>query len=154
MQSSVSGRHTQLQIRGQSGEFRLIVSVEGSNCVKSGKKKILLLTFSNGSWPSSSGLRGHRRTYITILKRAWPANFKMVWYVLLRPLRPELDGQDPFQIIIAYFSRYRAYFDTSDWSYICRDCDYFCRDWAYFCLDWAYFCINWAYFWRDWACFC
>jgi hypothetical protein len=26
------------------------------------------------------------------------ANFKMVWYVLLRPLRPELDGQDPFQI--------------------------------------------------------
>jgi hypothetical protein len=22
----------------------------------------------------------------------------MVWYVLLRPLRPELDGQDPFQI--------------------------------------------------------
>jgi hypothetical protein len=22
----------------------------------------------------------------------------MVWYVLLRPLRPELNGQDPFQI--------------------------------------------------------
>jgi hypothetical protein len=22
----------------------------------------------------------------------------MAWYVLLRPLRPELDGQDPFQI--------------------------------------------------------
>jgi hypothetical protein len=22
------------------------------------------------------------------------ANFKMVWYVLLRPLRPKLDGQD------------------------------------------------------------
>jgi hypothetical protein len=33
-------------------------------------------------------------TYLTILKRAWSANFKMVWYVLLRPLRPELDGQD------------------------------------------------------------
>jgi hypothetical protein len=30
-----------------------------------------------------SGLRGHRRTYLTILKRAW--------YVLLRLLRPELD---------------------------------------------------------------
>jgi hypothetical protein len=30
---------------------------------------------------------------------AWSANFKMVWYVLLRLLRPELDGQDPFQII-------------------------------------------------------
>jgi hypothetical protein len=57
----------------------------------------------NGSWPSSSGLRGHKRTYLTILKRAWSAhlgsaNFKMVWYVLLLPLRPELDGQDPFQI--------------------------------------------------------
>jgi hypothetical protein len=52
----------------------------------------------NGSWPSSSGLRGHRRTYLTILERAWSANFKMVWYVLLRPIRPELNGQDPFQI--------------------------------------------------------
>jgi hypothetical protein len=25
---------------------------------------------------------------------AWFANYKMVWFVLLRPLRPELDGQD------------------------------------------------------------
>jgi hypothetical protein len=33
------------------------------------------------------------------LERAWSANFKMVWYVLLRPLTPELDGQDLFQII-------------------------------------------------------
>jgi hypothetical protein len=49
-------------------------------------------------WPSSSGLRDRRRTYFTILKRAWSAKFKMVCYVLLRPLRPELDGQDPFQI--------------------------------------------------------
>jgi hypothetical protein len=40
------------------------------------------------SWPSSSGLRGGRTTYHTILKRAWSANFKV------RPLRPELDGQD------------------------------------------------------------
>jgi hypothetical protein len=40
----------------------------------------------------------HRRTCLTILERAWSANFKMVWYVLLQPLRPELDGQDPFQI--------------------------------------------------------
>jgi hypothetical protein len=31
----------------------------------------------NGSWPSSSGLRGHRRTYLTILKRAWSANYKI-----------------------------------------------------------------------------
>jgi hypothetical protein len=32
--------------------------------------------------PSSSGLRGRRRTNHTILKRASSANFKMVWYVL------------------------------------------------------------------------
>jgi hypothetical protein len=47
----------------------------------------------------SSGLRGYKRKYLTILERAWSANLKMVWYVLLRPLRPELDGQDLFQII-------------------------------------------------------
>jgi hypothetical protein len=41
---------------------------------------------------SSSGLRGHhRRTYLTILKSADYALFKMVRYILLRPLRPELD---------------------------------------------------------------
>jgi hypothetical protein len=39
---------------------------------------------------SSSGLRGHRRTYLTILKSADHTLFKMVRYVLLRPLRPEL----------------------------------------------------------------
>jgi hypothetical protein len=44
------------------------------------------------SWPSSSGLRHHRRTYLTILKSADHALFKMVRYVLLRPLRPELGG--------------------------------------------------------------
>jgi hypothetical protein len=37
-----------------------------------------------------------RRTYLTILEGTWSANFKMVYYVLLRPLRPELEGQDPF----------------------------------------------------------
>jgi hypothetical protein len=31
------------------------------------------------SWPSSSGLRGRRRIYLTILKRAWSAHYKMVW---------------------------------------------------------------------------
>jgi hypothetical protein len=37
-------------------------------------------------------LHGHvlHRGYHTILKRAWSPNFKMVWYVFLRPLRPEL----------------------------------------------------------------
>jgi hypothetical protein len=40
---------------------------------------------------SSSGLRGHKRTYLTILESAGHALFKMVRYVLLRPLRPELD---------------------------------------------------------------
>jgi hypothetical protein len=48
------------------------------------------------SWISNSGLRGSRRTYLTILKRTWSANFKMVWYILLRPLRPELDGRPSF----------------------------------------------------------
>jgi hypothetical protein len=46
------------------------------------------------SWSSSSGLRGHRRTYRPILELADHALFKMVRYVLLPPLRPELDGQD------------------------------------------------------------
>jgi hypothetical protein len=41
----------------------------------------------------SSGLRGHKRTYLTILKSADHALFKMVRYVLLRPLRPELDAR-------------------------------------------------------------
>jgi hypothetical protein len=36
-----------------------------------------------------SGLRGRRRTYLTIQKRAWSGNFKMLWYVL-RLLRPEI----------------------------------------------------------------
>jgi hypothetical protein len=41
----------------------------------------------------SSGLKSRRRTYLTILKLADHALFKIVWYVLLRPLRPELDGR-------------------------------------------------------------
>jgi hypothetical protein len=48
------------------------------------------------SWISNSGLRGRRRTYLTIFKRAWSANFKMVWYILLRHLRSELDGRQSF----------------------------------------------------------
>jgi hypothetical protein len=42
---------------------------------------------------SSSGLRGHKRTYLTILESADHALFKIVRYVLLRPLRPELDAK-------------------------------------------------------------
>jgi hypothetical protein len=42
---------------------------------------------------SSSGLRGHKRTYRTILESADHAFFKMVRYVLLRPLRQELDAK-------------------------------------------------------------
>jgi hypothetical protein len=42
---------------------------------------------------SSSGLRGHKRTYPTILESADHALFKMVRYVLLRPLSPELDAK-------------------------------------------------------------
>jgi hypothetical protein len=41
--------------------------------------------------PASEVAGGHK--YHTILKRAWSANFKMVKYVLLRLLRPELDGR-------------------------------------------------------------
>jgi hypothetical protein len=48
----------------------------------------------NLNWPSSSCLRGHRKTYLTILESAHNALFKKVRYVFLRPLRPELDGQD------------------------------------------------------------
>jgi hypothetical protein len=32
-----------------------------------------------------------RRQFNANFTRAWSANFKMVWYVLLQPLRPELD---------------------------------------------------------------
>jgi hypothetical protein len=39
---------------------------------------------------TADSLRSRRRTYLTILKMAWSANFKMVWYVLLRPLRPDI----------------------------------------------------------------
>jgi hypothetical protein len=49
--------------------------------------------------PASEVTGGHTLgPVLTILERAWSANFKMVWYVL-RPLRPELDGQDPFQLL-------------------------------------------------------
>jgi hypothetical protein len=42
---------------------------------------------------------GH--TYRTILIRAWSANwYILVLYVLLRPLRPELDRQDQVEIIV------------------------------------------------------
>jgi hypothetical protein len=40
----------------------------------------------------SSGLRGHRRTYLTILESTYHAIFKMLrFFFFLRPLRPELD---------------------------------------------------------------
>jgi hypothetical protein len=44
-------------------------------------------------WSGSSGLRGHKRTYLTILESTDHALLKMVRYVLLRPLRPELDAK-------------------------------------------------------------
>jgi hypothetical protein len=46
---------------------------------RSHETKIVLFAFMpNGYWPSSSGLRGQRSTYLTILESAWSANFKMV----------------------------------------------------------------------------
>jgi hypothetical protein len=56
-------------------------------------------TLVNQVWSCQVCLLLPGLSYLTILERAWSANLKMVWYVLLRPLRPELDGQDPFQII-------------------------------------------------------
>jgi hypothetical protein len=50
----------------------------------------------------TSEVTGSKRTYLTILERAWSANLKMVWYVLLRPLRPNLNAIDPFQICEAF----------------------------------------------------
>jgi hypothetical protein len=48
------------------------------------RQKLSFFVFMpNGSWPSSSGLRGRRRTYYTILKSADHALSKMVRYVLL-----------------------------------------------------------------------
>jgi hypothetical protein len=56
---------------------------------------------------SSSGLRCHRRTYLTILESADHALFKMVRYVLLRPLRPELDViQNNCRVRFVGISRY------------------------------------------------
>jgi hypothetical protein len=56
---------------------------------------------------SSSGLRGHRRTYLTILESADHALFRMVSYVLLRPLRPELDViQNNCRVRFVGISRY------------------------------------------------
>jgi signal peptidase I len=56
---------------------------------------------------SSSGLRGHRRTYLTILESADYVLFKMVRYVLLRPLRPELDViQNNCRVRFVRISRY------------------------------------------------
>jgi hypothetical protein len=54
---------------------------------------------------SSSGLRGRRRTCLTILQRAWSANFKMVQYVLLLPLRPELLAAKSTAVTIKWLRR-------------------------------------------------
>jgi hypothetical protein len=45
--------------------------------------------------PVSEVAGGH-----TIFKWAWSANLKMVWYVFLSPLCPELDTQDQVQTIV------------------------------------------------------
>jgi hypothetical protein len=46
---------------------------------RSHETKIVLFCV-NAKWilASSSGLRGHRRTYLTILESEWSANYKMV----------------------------------------------------------------------------
>jgi hypothetical protein len=47
--------------------------------------------------PASEVAIGHT---LPFLKRSRSANFKMVGNVLLRPLRPKLDGQDEVQVIV------------------------------------------------------
>jgi hypothetical protein len=47
-----------------------------------------------------SGLRGRRRTYHTILERAWSANFKMIWYVVLGYRKLSLSIIDNFAIFL------------------------------------------------------
>jgi hypothetical protein len=74
-------------------------------CVRLSQKRTLLLCCSSTKrrrafagrhvfvLASSSVLQCHKRTYLTILESADQALFKMVRYVLLRPLRPELDAK-------------------------------------------------------------
>jgi hypothetical protein len=54
-----------------------------------------LIETQGGFWPKPgrSAVSGGKRTYLTILESADHALYKMVRYVLLRPLRPELDAK-------------------------------------------------------------
>jgi hypothetical protein len=62
------------------------------------------LFLKSAFWPFSCGLRGHRRTYLTILKRAWYANFtdtgriyiKGYLYPILYPNISKKDISYPF----------------------------------------------------------
>jgi hypothetical protein len=62
------------------------------------RQKLSFFVFMpNGSWPSSSGLKGRRRTYYTILKLADHALYKMVRYVL-DPVTSEAGARRPRSI--------------------------------------------------------
>jgi hypothetical protein len=56
-----------------------------------------LILYADPELVAQTGEANHNvypNRYVSIVTIAWSANFKMVWYVLLRPLRPELDGQE------------------------------------------------------------
>jgi hypothetical protein len=55
--------------------------IDGANHFRSIQCSALIkldYNLTSTSWPSSSGLKGRRKTYLTILKRAWSAHSKMV----------------------------------------------------------------------------
>jgi hypothetical protein len=84
--------HLAMQVKMSNGSPLLnrilqlfsVMSNCSTNCGYDHVVLLLALTkldcnLTSKSWPSSSGLRGCRRTYLTILKRAWSAHYKMVW---------------------------------------------------------------------------
>jgi hypothetical protein len=81
-----------------------MLELDGQDVKKGGKTPSLHVP----SWPSSSGLRGRRRTYLTILELVDHALFKIVKYVLLCLLRPEpeLDAKARQQLLDERLNRH------------------------------------------------
>jgi hypothetical protein len=71
-----------------------------------------------------------RWTYLTILKRALSANFKMVWYVLLRPRRPLKIKIFELIVLQIYFFKFRTPFFLK--SYISLSTDYTYKLYGFF----------------------
>jgi hypothetical protein len=73
---------------------------------------------TSASWPSSSGLTGHRRTYLTILESSDHVLFKMVRYTSSR----EVDEQAISTCILSIFggSRHPEYLNIYGVQFISR----------------------------------